>query len=677
MRNHCENSRLHRLFGAALAVVTAASLLPCAGSSVHAATDIMSSVPQSTEAANVSRAVPASAAGSTQSAPANSQNAAAGSVQLGAIVRNETFTNNALMQGFTGNADPDTWSSLYLTKIENTYWDFTSGEQHDSRNLTLELIINTYRNLEQFLDNGYRFEYQELKDYAADYLSRRGYADEFYNTLTAALNNPYIDGRPAAAVTATTYNGRDYSPVFDAQYYYDNNPDLQQTIGNNPPELLRHFVEIGISQGRRGNAAFDVTAYKAKVDADVMNEKKLSSAYAAKPLGAPEPLGIYSYSLANYYGKFLGHYQIAEEVAGNDDAGKSADVDAAAAAAALTRESASGNSPAATGAPLVGGTIHEESLSSVYTGLPTTEALANQRPIAVMMPTDAACQPNYGISRADVLYEMMEEGGISRQMAIINDWKGMERIGNLRSCRLYYTYAAKEWDPILIHFGGVAYMKGTIDKDDIQNLSGTYEYGVGGRAPGASRMYRTKDRKAPHNAYISSTGISKAMKQLGYPEALRADYYNHYHFHFADGINDLSQYGAGAQKAVEIDLSPVFEYTKSRLTYNAADGLYYKYILDQKQVDGMNGRQLTFSNVIVQNVTWRQLDRKGYLGMDMLGTKMDGWFFTRGKAIHINWWKTIDHEPTRYYDDAGNEITLNRGKTYIAIAQAGKTVAFR
>ena len=92
---------------------------------------------------------------------------------------------------------------------------------------------------------------------------------------------------------------------------------------------------------------------------------------------------------------------------------------------------------------------------SVYTNEPVTAAQASLRPIAVMMPTDKVAQPSYGIGNAEILYEIMEEGNISRQMAIIPNWQGLPQIGNLRSCRLYYIYAAKEWDPILIHFGGV------------------------------------------------------------------------------------------------------------------------------------------------------------------------------------------------------------------------------
>lgn len=212
-----------------------------------------------------------------------------------------------------------------------------------------------------------------------------------------------------------------------------------------------------------------------------------SSAWKSLSAGHP-PLGRYSYSPACYYGKYLGHYA------------------AAAADSADGTASSDGNSDTTITSDVktTTGTYTETSDKSVYTNEPVSSTIANQRPLAVMIPTDSAAQPSYGIGSADVLYEVMEEGGISRQMAIIPDWQKLSRIGNLRSCRLYYIYAAKEWDPILIHFGGVAYMKGTIDAPDINNLSGTYEYGTGGKAPGAGFFFRTADRSAPHILYFSS-----------------------------------------------------------------------------------------------------------------------------------------------------------------------------
>ena len=319
--------------------------------------------------------------------------------------------------------------------------------------------------------------------------------------------------------------------------------------------------------------------------------------------------------------------------------------------------------------------LADDQVRSIYTNELIPAALASQRPIAVMMPTDKSAQPSYGIGNAKVLYEIMEEGEISRQMAIIDDWQGLERIGNIRSCRDYYISIATEWDPILVHFGGVYYMKKRITAPDINNLSGTNEYGTGGDRPGSGYFFRTADRKAPHNAYISGEGITNACNALSYSLSVRPDYYNASHFQFAEGTNTLEQYPEALPGSV-IDLSKIFTYTKSYFTYNAETGLYYKNIHGGAQADGLTGEQLTFSNVIIQNTKWSKRDAKGYLSFQTIDSTGDGYYFTKGRGIHITWEKTSDYSPTKYYDDNGNEIQINTGKTYIGIAQEGRAVLY-
>ncbi|MBQ5916425.1 MAG: VanW family protein, partial [Lachnospiraceae bacterium] len=56
-------------------------------------------------------------------------------------------------------------------------------------------------------------------------------------------------------------NKEDYRAVFDAQYYYDQNPDLQESIGMNPEALFEHFATAGAKEGRSGNAEFNLKAY--------------------------------------------------------------------------------------------------------------------------------------------------------------------------------------------------------------------------------------------------------------------------------------------------------------------------------------------------------------------------------------------------------------------------------
>lgn len=57
-------------------------------------------------------------------------------------------------------------------------------------------------------------------------------------------------------------DGIDYTAVFDVEYYYANNPDLQQTIGKNDALLFQDFLDNGMALGRQGSAYFDVNIYR-------------------------------------------------------------------------------------------------------------------------------------------------------------------------------------------------------------------------------------------------------------------------------------------------------------------------------------------------------------------------------------------------------------------------------
>jgi len=318
--------------------------------------------------------------------------------------------------------------------------------------------------------------------------------------------------------------------------------------------------------------------------------------------------------------------------------------------------------------------LPEGKLRSALTNEIEDEAIANSRPIAIMLPTDKAAQPQYGIGEAGILYECMEEGNMSRQMAIIENWQNIKQLGNVRSCRDYYVYWALEWDSILVHFGGPYYLADIVTRSDVDNITGC-AVNTTSESPGAGAFYRTTDKVAPHNAYTTGEKLLEACNTLEYSLEHRDQYYEPNHFTFAkeDAPNTLES-ASGVLEATSIDLSPAFPYTKSALEYNATEGVYYKTLYGSAQKDGTTGEQLKFENVIVQFTYSESRDAKGYLAFGCTDDQYDGYFFTNGKAIHINWKKTSDYGATKYYDDNGTEITLNTGKTYIAIVQSDKSV---
>ncbi len=294
-----------------------------------------------------------------------------------------------------------------------------------------------------------------------------------------------------------------------------------------------------------------------------------------------------------------------------------------------------------------------------------TEEVNDTRPLAIMTPnTKTASQ--YGISNADVVYECNVEGSITRLMWIIQDWKKADRLGNVRSCRDYYVYWAFEWDALYVHFGGPFYIDEVISRtDDIDGKT-------------SSNFWRAKDAKnATDNAYVDAAGIMADIDTLGYALKMRDGYADEQHYLFASEKepNDLSQY-SDAITASKIDMSPTYPVTNCYFVYNSDTGLYERFqqlagASDGPHTDLATGEQLKFKNVLIQNTYHEVRDDKGYLAFQCHDTTRDGWFFTNGKGIHVNWKKTSDYGATRYYDDAGNEIELNTGKTMVCIVEDG------
>mgnify|MGYP002799758203 FL=1 len=196
--------------------------------------------------------------------------------------------------------------------------------------------------------------------------------------------------------------------------------------------------------------------------------------------------------------------------------------------------------------------------------------IADQRPIAVMIPNENAALPHYNISNADILYECNVEGNMTRLMAVFKDWENLDRIGNIRSCRDYYVYWAKEWDAIYCHIGGPFYILDIINDPTTDNITEAVLASDSSQKKGlyANAFTRVSDRKAPHNAYLSGEGVLKAIDALGYSRTYTENYEGE-HFKFASesNPNTLEQY-EDALPATKIDLSGAYSITKTYFEYN-------------------------------------------------------------------------------------------------------------
>lgn len=113
--------------------------------------------------------------------------------------------------------------------------------------------------------NSYRKRYPTLeKAYGNDI---DAYYEHYYLTGKKAgwdgTKGNFSEDNDDSDKTSTIYKGVDYAPVFDVKYYLNRYSDLKSAFGNDYAAALKHFVEYGISEGRRASESFDVTLYKA------------------------------------------------------------------------------------------------------------------------------------------------------------------------------------------------------------------------------------------------------------------------------------------------------------------------------------------------------------------------------------------------------------------------------
>lgn len=295
---------------------------------------------------------------------------------------------------------------------------------------------------------------------------------------------------------------------------------------------------------------------------------------------------------------------------------------------------------------------HDNEVRSKLTGLWVPKEVGNKRPYAIAINNIKIASPQSGTEEADVLYEAIVEGGITRLLGIY-ETLNEKRIGSIRSARHYFVSFADEYDAIYVHFGQTIYATRKIEELGIDNLSGLSGIGT-------TVFYRDNSIKAPHNAFTSAEGLKKGTEIKGYDTEYDKDYEGHFTFYEED--TDIN-----SDKVANKVTFNYTNYTSPYFTYNADDKLYYRFQFGEKHIDKNSGKQLRFKNIIVQFVKEWDIDKHDYQTMDIENSSGKGYYITNGKMVDITWKKNEATKKMRYYDSQGNELTMNPGKTYIAI----------
>ncbi|MBO5468323.1 MAG: DUF3048 domain-containing protein [Lachnospiraceae bacterium] len=283
----------------------------------------------------------------------------------------------------------------------------------------------------------------------------------------------------------------------------------------------------------------------------------------------------------------------------------------------------------------------------------------SRRPVAVMINNLKEALPSSSTKQADIIYECMVEGGITRIMPIFSNYEKLEAVGSVRSARHYYINIANEYDAIYVHYGQSKPAKEKLDSHAIDNINGlTYDAG----------FYRDSSRVAPHNAYTSGERIVKGIEDFGYS----ADYDDTHEKVLSFNEEDTELTNGQDANTVHVNFS---NYSKPYFVYNADTKLYDRYEYDAPQIDNLadeNDNVLNFKNVIIQISQYECINPKNDLQELTQVGEGEGYYCTDGKAIAITWKKDSQKSKTKYYTQDGQELLLNPGKTWISIVGNGE-----
>lgn len=310
---------------------------------------------------------------------------------------------------------------------------------------------------------------------------------------------------------------------------------------------------------------------------------------------------------------------------------------------------------------------HDNMYRSELTNEWIDEALKDQRPIAVMVDNEKTALPHYGLTEADVVYEMMNStanGRITRFMAIVKDWGSITQFGSIRSARPTNFMLAPEWNAVLCHDGGPFYIDEWAKKSYSANLSGGFARFENGKKTEYTE-YLTYESYTNTTKNKTYDGLKERFEKSRYTTTYN-DYYDGAHFRFAASEIDFAD-RSDAKDVAEIQLP--FPHNKSILRYNEETGTYDYYEYGAAHLDPLHDdAQLTFKNVLIQDVTFSQLDSNGYMIYNAIDSGRQGYYITNGKAIEVTWTKAGESDITVFYDKkTGAEIEINTGKTYIAL----------
>jgi hypothetical protein len=292
------------------------------------------------------------------------------------------------------------------------------------------------------------------------------------------------------------------------------------------------------------------------------------------------------------------------------------------------------------------------------TGLPDPGGATQSRPsIAVKIDNAPEARPQSGLDVADIVYEEVVEGGVTRFIAVFHS-SAPPLAGPVRSVRPMDPDILSAYHGLVAYSGGIPAFVSLLRKAPVQDVN----------VDMATDAYSwDKARRAPHNEYVAPEKLWPKAKgaNANPPQAM-------FDFRAAG-----EPFGDTDAAGLSITYSP-----RASATYDwdAAAGTW-KRGENGTPHTAASGAQIAPQNVVIQFVTTRTLNYVDQSGTKVVESNVVGsgeaWILSNGRITKGRWSKSSESAATKYTDSAGNPVKLSAGRTWVHFAPVGTPVTVR
>lgn len=312
-----------------------------------------------------------------------------------------------------------------------------------------------------------------------------------------------------------------------------------------------------------------------------------------------------------------------------------------------------------------------------------------RRPLAVSIENSLDARPQSGISLADVVYEFVAEGGVTRFLGMFYCGASLGNISvaPVRSARTYLVTVVSEYDALFNHVGGANRLGDNAEKTDPRadamgqiakyNIKDMDQYGIS--YPDCFRNYdRLEHPVATEHTMICLTdNIFKLAEKRGWTNVDEDNVSWDKNFVLWKFKDDPPESERGEQKPVSFGFWTGYKLYDVTWTYDKTSNTYKRNNGGKPHFDLETSEQLSAKNVVIQFAReLRSIDENVHNLYEIIG-EGKALIFQDGLATTGTWKKTTRTSRTKFFDSKGKEIPFTRGSIWIEVIPIGNDVDYK